>query len=85
MTLKEQDVLQLLARNISNKQIALALNVGEERVKWHLKNLFGKFRAGTRRHVVDRTYLLGILETERWLTEYEEPVISSMIPEVPGV
>jgi LuxR family maltose regulon positive regulatory protein len=55
--------LQLLARNLSNKQIALALNVGEETVKWHLKNLFGKFQAGTRQHVVARAYMLGILET----------------------
>ncbi|VVO15481.1 helix-turn-helix transcriptional regulator [Pseudomonas fluorescens] len=61
LTPKEREVLQLLARNLSNKQIALALNVGEETVKWHLKNLFGKFQAGTRRHVVDRAYMLGIL------------------------
>lgn len=64
LTPKEQEVLQLLARNLSNKQIALALNVGEETVKWHLKNLFGKFQAGTRRHVVDRAYMLGILEAD---------------------
>ncbi|MGU3861377.1 LuxR C-terminal-related transcriptional regulator [Pseudomonas aeruginosa] len=61
LTPKEQQVLQLLARNLTNKQIALALNVGEETVKWHIKNLFGKFQAGTRKHVVDRAYLLGIL------------------------
>nr|WP_294971825.1 LuxR C-terminal-related transcriptional regulator [uncultured Pseudomonas sp.] len=65
LTPKEQEVLQLLAQKLSNKQIALALNVGEETVKWHLKNLFGKFQAGTRRHVVDRAYMLGILEASR--------------------
>ena len=63
LTPKEREVLQLLARNLSNKQIALALSVGEETVKWHLKNLFGKFQAGTRQHVVARAYMLGILET----------------------
>ncbi len=63
LTPKEREVLQLLARNLTNKQIALALNVGEETVKWHLKNLFGKFQAGTRKHVVDRAYMLGILES----------------------
>lgn len=62
LTPKEREVLQLLARNLTNKQIALALNVGDETVKWHLKNLYGKFHAGTRRHVVDRAYMLGILE-----------------------
>lgn len=65
LTPKEREVLQLLARNLSNKQIALALNVGEETVKWHLKNLFGKFQAGTRKHVVDRAYMLGILDPVR--------------------
>lgn len=63
LTPKEREVLQLLSRNLSNKQIAQALSVGEETVKWHLKNLFGKFQAGTRKHVVDRAYMLGILET----------------------
>ncbi len=63
LTPKEREVLQLLAHNLSNKQIALALGVGEETVKWHLKNLFGKFQAGTRKHVVDRAYMLGILES----------------------
>lgn len=62
LTPREREVLQLLARNLSNKQIALTMNVGEQAVKWHLKNLFGKFQAGTRRHVVDRAYMLGILE-----------------------
>lgn len=62
LTPKEREVLQLLARNLSNKQIAMALAVGEETVKWHLKNLFGKFQAGTRQHVVARAYMLGILE-----------------------
>ena len=63
LTPKEREVLQLLARNLSNKQIAMALAVGEETVKWHLKNLFGKFQAGTRQHVVARAYMLGILES----------------------
>lgn len=62
LTPKEREVLQLLARNLSNKQIAQALAVGEETVKWHLKNLFGKFQAGTRKHVVDRASMLGILQ-----------------------
>ncbi len=62
LTPKEREVLQLLARNMSNKQIALALEVGEETVKWHMKNLFGKFQAGNRKHVLDRAYLLGILQ-----------------------
>ena len=57
LTPKEREVLQLLARNLSNKEIALAMQVGEETIKWHLKNLFGKLAAGTRKQVVRRAEL----------------------------
>ena len=60
---KEREVLQLLAGNMSNKQIALAMGVSDETVKWHLKNLFGKLNAGTRKHLLDRARMMGILET----------------------
>jgi LuxR family maltose regulon positive regulatory protein len=62
LTPKEREVLELLARNLSNKEIATAMSVGEETVKWHVKNLFGKLDAGTRKHVVRRAELLGLLE-----------------------
>ena len=62
LTPKERIVLEQLARNLSNKEIAQAMAVGEETVKWHLKNLFTKLDAGTRKHVVRRAQLLGLLE-----------------------
>lgn len=62
LTPKEREVLELLARNLSNKEIARAMQVGEETIKWHLKNLFGKLSAGTRKQVVRRAELLGLLE-----------------------
>jgi LuxR family transcriptional regulator, maltose regulon positive regulatory protein len=65
LTPKEREVLELLARNLSNKEIALALDVGEETIKWHLKNLFGKLAAGTRKQVVQRAHLLGLLVDAR--------------------
>lgn len=43
-------------------QIALALNVSREAIKWHLKNLYGKFGAGRRKHLLDRAQVLGILD-----------------------
>ena len=62
LTPKECEVLQLLAGNMSNKQIAQAIGISDETVKWHLKNLFGKLYAGTRKHLVDRARMLGILD-----------------------
>jgi LuxR family maltose regulon positive regulatory protein len=61
LTPKEREVLELLARNLSNKEIALAMNIGEETIKWHMKNLFAKLDAGTRKQLVARARILGLL------------------------
>jgi LuxR family transcriptional regulator, maltose regulon positive regulatory protein len=63
LTPKEREVLELLARNLSNKEIAQAIGVGEVTAKWHVKNLFGKLNASTRKHAVLRAQLLGLLES----------------------
>ncbi|HEX6017157.1 MAG TPA: LuxR C-terminal-related transcriptional regulator, partial [Burkholderiaceae bacterium] len=62
LTPKEREVLELAARNLSNKEIGLAMQVGEETVKWHMKNLFAKLDAGTRKQVVQRARMLGLLQ-----------------------
>jgi LuxR family maltose regulon positive regulatory protein len=59
---REREVLQLLAGNLSNKQIARAMGVTDETVKWHLKNLFGKLNAGSRTHLLHRARMVGILD-----------------------
>jgi LuxR family transcriptional regulator, maltose regulon positive regulatory protein len=61
LTPKEREVLELLTRNLSNKEIALAMHIGEETIKWHMKNLFAKLDAGTRKQVVARARILGLL------------------------
>jgi LuxR family maltose regulon positive regulatory protein len=61
LTPKEREVLELLARNLSNKEIGLTMNIHEDTVKWHVKNLFAKLSAGTRKQVVSRARLMGIL------------------------
>jgi LuxR family maltose regulon positive regulatory protein len=61
LTPKEREVLQLLERNLSNKEIGLAMQVGEETIKWHMKNLFIKLDAGTRKQVVQRARIQGLL------------------------
>lgn len=63
LTPKEREVLDLLARNLSNKEIGLAMQVGEETIKWHMKNLFFKLSAGSRKQVVLRARVLGLLPT----------------------
>ena len=62
LTPKEREVLELLTRNLSNKEIGLAMQVGEATIKWHMKNLFAKLDAGSRKQVVQRARILGLLE-----------------------
>jgi LuxR family maltose regulon positive regulatory protein len=64
LTPKEREILELLARNLSNKEIGLAMQVGEETIKWHMKNLFAKLDAGTRKQVVQRARIHGLLEDQ---------------------
>lgn len=61
LTLKEVEILGFLERNLSNKTIATTLGISDQTVKWHIKNLFSKLNAGSRKHVVDRARMLGIL------------------------
>jgi DNA-binding CsgD family transcriptional regulator len=61
LTPKERSILLLLARNYSNKEIAKAIAMSDETVKWHLKNLFNKLGAGSRKHAVTRARTLGFI------------------------
>jgi LuxR family maltose regulon positive regulatory protein len=62
LTVKEREVLRLLCRGLSNKEIARAMDVGEGTVKFHLKNLFGKLDASGRRHAVAKARQLGLVD-----------------------
>jgi LuxR family maltose regulon positive regulatory protein len=46
---------------MSNELIAKTMDISDETVKWHLKNLFSKLSPGTRKHAVDRARLLGLI------------------------
>jgi LuxR family maltose regulon positive regulatory protein len=61
LTPKEARILSLLATGKANKEIARAMDVGEQTVKWHLKNVFFKLNAASRKHAVDRARLLGLI------------------------
>jgi len=38
------------------------MGVSDETIKWHLKNLFGKLNAGSRKHLVARARIMGLID-----------------------
>ncbi|WP_338580929.1 LuxR C-terminal-related transcriptional regulator [Pseudomonas sp. MAG733B] len=48
LTKREQEILTLLEQSMSNKHIALALNISVQTVKWNLKNMFIKLGVSSR-------------------------------------
>jgi LuxR family transcriptional regulator, maltose regulon positive regulatory protein len=48
ITGREAEILQLLGRAMSNKRIALTLNVSVETVKWNLRNIYAKIGVSSR-------------------------------------
>ena len=58
---REQEVVDLVVRGASTRQISQALYISEHTVKDHLANIFGKVGVRGRRELVKRLYLNTIL------------------------
>jgi Response regulator containing a CheY-like receiver domain and an HTH DNA-binding domain len=52
LTQRELEVLQLAAEGMANKQIALALNISEHTVKFHLSSLYAKLGVTSRTEAI---------------------------------
>ncbi|HXE38616.1 MAG TPA: LuxR C-terminal-related transcriptional regulator, partial [Azonexus sp.] len=64
LTPKERDVLALIARGQSNKEVARDLNVAPETIKTHLKNIFFKLSVERRIQAVAKAQALGLISRE---------------------
>jgi DNA-binding NarL/FixJ family response regulator len=61
---RESDVLRLLGRGLSNKEIGVQLGVVEGTVKIHIANIFGKLGVSDRTQAVIEAIKRGIVEIE---------------------
>ncbi len=62
LTLREIDVLRLIAAGNANKEIACQLSIAEETVKSHITNILAKLGANDRTHAVTLALKRGIIE-----------------------
>lgn len=61
LSAREREVLELVARGTSNREIARELFISEATVKTHLTHIFGKLGAKDRAAAVALAYERGIL------------------------
>ncbi|WP_322029114.1 LuxR C-terminal-related transcriptional regulator [Paraburkholderia sp. J76] len=59
LSARELEVLNHVARGLSNKEIGRTLKLAPETVKWHLKNIFEKLNVNSRIEAVQRVLGLG--------------------------
>jgi two-component system, NarL family, response regulator LiaR len=63
LTRRELEVLRLLVDGRSNKEIANALEIGDETVKTHVTNVLGKLQAENRAQAVAQALKRGLVDT----------------------
>jgi DNA-binding NarL/FixJ family response regulator len=61
LTHRENEVVQLMAEGLSNKQIADRLGISAHTAKFHVNAVLGKFRASTRTEAVVRAVQHGVV------------------------
>lgn len=62
LTLRELEVLRLVAQGLQNKEIAGALVISERTVKFHVSSIMGKLGAGNRTEAVRLAAQQGLIE-----------------------
>jgi DNA-binding NarL/FixJ family response regulator len=62
LTRRETDVLDLIARGLSNGEIGKHLFISDETVKSHVKTLLEKLQARTRAHAVALAFRSGLID-----------------------
>lgn len=63
LTEREIDVLRLLAQGQSNKEIALALSIGEKTVKTHVSSILSKLNVASRTQAALHAVRIGLVDS----------------------
>jgi len=65
LTVRERQVLQLVARGSTSKAISDELHISEPTVKWHVAKALRKLRAHSRSEAVALAVAAGLIQTTR--------------------
>jgi DNA-binding NarL/FixJ family response regulator len=61
LTVREQEVLELLVEGLSNRRAAGRLGISEHTVKFHVASIYGKLGASSRADVIRRAARRGLI------------------------
>ncbi|HHX24966.1 MAG TPA: response regulator transcription factor [Thermoanaerobacterales bacterium] len=61
LTERELEILKLVAEGLTNKEMARKLDISNNTVKTHIKNIYGKLQVNRRIQAVERAKELNIL------------------------
>lgn len=61
LTVREREVLQMLALGLGNKEIAVRLKISDHTVKFHVASILGKLSASTRTEAVSMALRRGLI------------------------
>src|SRR5688572_24993829 len=71
---REHDILGLLSKGLSDREIAQSLTVAYSTVKWYNRQIFNKLGVDNREQAVERAKALGILRSdERGVLKHNLP------------
>ncbi len=65
LTDREHDILQLVARGLTNKAIGFQLSISDRTVQGHLANVYEKLAVSSRTEAVTRAVSLGLIDVPR--------------------
>jgi DNA-binding NarL/FixJ family response regulator len=64
LTLRELEILKLIAKGISNKEIAVELNISSRTVKSHMVDIFRKLDVSSRTAAVITSLRIGFINVD---------------------
>src|SRR5260221_10818819 len=85
LTLREREILRLMADGLSNQDIAARLFVTIGTVKWYLKQIYSKLQVGSRTQAIALAHTAGLLEAKPATIEHAAPRPNLPQPSTPFV